>query len=129
IALESDQKLAPLAGPMEGVLDRPESRDHYALCGTAEPGTAGFEQRMCGVSHSWQALRTVVFPAGRYPGEAKARAAGQTPCQDAGRDGADAPLNYRWSYQWPTRRQWLAGQTWGTCWAPSRGFRGVREGT
>jgi len=119
IALQGDQQLAPLVGPVGGVLDRPEARDHYALCGTAEPGTDGFEQRMCGVSHSWQALRTVVFPPGRYPGEDKVKAAGQTPCQDAGRDVASDPLNYRWSYQWPTLQQWQAGQTWGTCWAPA----------
>ena len=62
-----DQELAPLAGPVQGALDRTEARDRYALCGTAEPGTAGFEQRMCALSHSWRALRTVPFPAGPLP--------------------------------------------------------------
>jgi hypothetical protein len=119
IALEGDEQLAPLAGPMEGALDRTEARDHYALCGTAEPGSAGFAQRMCGLSHSWRALRTIAFQPGRYPGVAKVKAAGQSPCQDAGRAVAADPLNYRWSYQWPTLEQWRAGQTWGTCWAPS----------
>jgi putative regulator of septum formation len=119
IALQGDQELAPLAGPVQGALDRTESRDRYALCGTAEPGTAGFEQRMCALSHSWRALRTVPFPAGRYPGVDTVRGAGQTPCRDAGRAVASDPLNYRWSYQWPTLQQWQSGQTWGTCWAPS----------
>jgi hypothetical protein len=119
IALQGDQELAPLIGPVQGVLDRSDARDHYALCGTAEPGTTGFEQRMCGLSHSWRALRTIAFAPGRYPGVAKVKAAGQSPCQDAGRAVASDPLNYRWSYQWPTLPQWKAGQTWGTCWAPT----------
>jgi Septum formation len=119
IALQGDQELAPLAGPVHGALDRSAARDRYALCGTAEPGTAGFEQRMCALSHSWRALRTVPFSAGRYPGVDHVRSAGQTPCRDAGRAVANDPLSYRWSYQWPTLQQWRAGQTWGTCWAPS----------
>lgn len=118
IALRGDQHLALLRGPLQGVLGRPEGRDHYGLCGTAEPGTAGFEQRICAAPHSWKALRTVDFPAGRYPGAAKVRSAGQQPCQAAGRAAASDPLSYKWSYQWPTRQQWRAGQTYGVCWAP-----------
>ena len=119
IALRGDQTLALLSGPVQGVLTHPVSRDHYALCGTAEPGTAGFEQRICAAPHSWQALRTVVFTAGRYPGEAHVRSAGQAPCKDAGRAVASDPLDYQWSYQWPDLQQWKAGQTYGVCWAPS----------
>jgi hypothetical protein len=119
IALAGEKQLAPLTVPVPGVLNRSEGRDHYALCGTAEPGTSGFEQRMCALSHSWRALRTVPFASGPYPGEDKVKAAGETPCQDAGRAVASDPLNYQWSYQWPTQAQWQAGQTWGVCWAPS----------
>lgn len=119
IALRGDQSLALLRGPLQGVLDRTDGRDHYALCGTAEPGSAGFEQRICAAPHSWEALRTVGFPPGKYPGEATVRSAGQQPCQDAGSSVAADPLSYRWSYQWPDLRQWRDGQTYGVCWAPS----------
>jgi hypothetical protein len=119
IALQSENKLAPLTRPVRGALDRTDGRDHYALCGTAEPGTADFAQRICSLPHTWKALRTVPFAPGRYPGEDKVRAAGQAPCRDAGRAVASDPLSYRWSYQWPTREQWQSGQTWGVCWAPS----------
>jgi hypothetical protein len=118
IALRGDQTLALMSGPVQGVLASSAGRDHYALCGTAEPGTAGFEQRICAAPHSWQALRTVVFTPGRYPGEEHVRSAGQSPCQDAGRAVAGDPLNYQWSYQWPSLPQWKAGQTYGVCWAP-----------
>jgi hypothetical protein len=118
IALRDEQHLALIKGPVEGALDRTESREHYGLCANAEPGTDGFEQRICAVPHSWVALRTVPFAPGPYPGVAKVRSAGQQPCQDAGADASDDPLDYRWSYQWPTRQQWRDGRTYGICWAP-----------
>src|SRR4051794_18168380 len=55
IALQGEQHLALLSGPVQGALDRTDARDHYALCGTAEPGSSGFEQRICSLPHSWQA--------------------------------------------------------------------------
>ena len=119
IALRGDQNLALLRGRLEGVLGRPETRAHYALCGTAEPGSAHFEQRICAAPHSWKALRTIGFRPGRYPGVGTVRSAGQKPCQDAGRAASGDPLNYRWSYTWPTLKQWRNGQTYGVCWAPS----------
>jgi hypothetical protein len=119
IALRDDQHLAVLRGPVKGALADPGRRDHYAVCGTADPGSAAFEQRICSSPHSWKALRTVDFPAGKYPGVARVRSAGQGPCRDAGRAVASDPLNYQWSYQWPTLRQWRTGQTYGVCWAPS----------
>jgi hypothetical protein len=118
IALRGDQTLALMSGPIQGVLGRPDERAHYAMCGTAEPGTAGFEQRICAAPHTWEALRTVTFTPGRYPGEDHVRSAGQSPCQDAGRSVASDPLNYQWSYQWPNLQQWRSGQTYGVCWAP-----------
>ncbi len=119
ISLRDDRHLALVTGRLAGVLDQPAGRTHYGLCGTAEPGTAGFEQRICAAPHTWQALRTVDFPPGTYPGVAQVRDAGQTPCKDAAGAVASNPLNYQWSYQWPTLQQWRSGQTYGLCWAPS----------
>ncbi|MGC4109660.1 MAG: septum formation family protein [Nocardioides sp.] len=118
IALRGDQNLALLRGPLHGVLAASTGRDHYGICGTAEPGTAGFEQRICASPHSWRALRTIAFPPGRYPGAAHVQSAGKETCQNAANDVASDPLHYTWSYQWPSREQWKAGQTYGVCWAP-----------
>jgi hypothetical protein len=118
IALRDEQHLALVRGPVKGVLGRTAGREHYAMCGTAQPGSEGFEQRICAAPHSWVALRTVPFAAGRYPGIDRVRSAGQQPCKDAGANASNDPLNYRWSYQWPTLRQWKAGHTYGVCWAP-----------
>jgi hypothetical protein len=119
IALRDDQHLALIQGPVEGVLDRTAGRDHYALCGTAAPGSEGFEQRICAAPHSWVALRTVYFKPGPYPGVDKVRSAGQQPCKDAGANASPDPLHYQWSYQWPTLKQWRDGRNYGVCWAPS----------
>jgi hypothetical protein len=119
IAVRDDAHLALLRGPLSGVLGRSDGRDHYALCGTAEPGSTAFEQRICAAPHSWKALRTVALGPGKYPGADRVQSAGQQVCQDAGRAASSDPLNYRWSYQWPNLKQWRAGQTYGVCWAPS----------
>ena len=42
----------------------------------------------------------------------------ESPCEDAGLDVADDPLDYEWGYEYPTEDQWDMGQTWGLCWAP-----------
>lgn len=118
IALYGDGHLAPLIGPVRGALGATTTLGRYGLCGTAEPGTTGFQERICAAPHSWRALQTVPFPAGPYPGQSRVRAAGQQPCQDAGRAAAADPLSYRWSYQWPTAQEWRAGRTYGVCWAP-----------
>ncbi len=119
LAIRDSKHLAVLTARVAGALDSTDGRAHYGLCGTAEPGTAGFEQRICSVPHSWTALETVPFAPGAYPGVTKVREAGQTTCKDAGRVVASDPLNYRWSYQWPTLAQWRGGQTYGVCWAPA----------
>ena len=100
------------------MLDRPEGRDRYAMCGTAEPGAADFARVICSERHSWRAITTVPFRAGAYPGLEKVRAAGEAPCQDAASAVADDSLSFQWGYEWPTAEQWEAGQTYGLCWAP-----------
>ncbi|GAA4694124.1 septum formation family protein [Nocardioides conyzicola] len=118
VALAADEKLAPLTGRLQDVLGRADGRDRYAMCGTAAPGTTGFQRVICSAKHSWRAVDTVPFAAGRYPGVAKVRAAGDGPCQDAGAAAADGALDYKWGYEWPTAEDWKGGQTYGLCWAP-----------
>lgn len=118
IALARSGELAPLAVQMRGVLATEEGRDRFGMCGTAEPGTEGFQRVICSARHTWRAVGTVPFEPGDYPGEEQVRTAGEGPCQDVGRAAADDPLNFRWGYEWPTREQWESGRTWGLCWVP-----------
>ena len=54
----------------------------------------------------------------RYPGTNAVKDAGQTVCADAARAIASDALDYEWGYEWPTKDQWQAGQTYGRCWSP-----------
>lgn len=119
ITVAGDKALGTLKGSLKGILDTSGSRrDEVAMCGTADPGSASFRRVTCGARHSWRALRTVDLGGRAYPGSAAAREAGQSPCQQAGQDVAADSLDYRWGYEWPTKKQWQAGQTYGICWAP-----------
>lgn len=116
IAVGAATRLAPLPTAMKGALADPARRARYALCGSAEPGTPGFEAVLCSAAHTWTAVDTVDFDPGPYPGVDAARERGQQPCEDAARDRADDPLNFTWSYAYPTAEQWTAGQRYGVCW-------------
>jgi len=118
IAVAGPDSLLPLSGRLKGVLADDDRAERFAMCSTAEPGTAAFRRVPCGEKHAWRALSTVPLPAGRYPGEAKAKAAGQSVCKDAGREVASDALDYQWGYEWPTAAEWADGQTYGICWAP-----------
>ena len=120
VAIAADETLAPLVGRLQGVLARPLAAERYAMCGTAEPGTAGFRRVICSADHAWRALSTVDIAGRAYPGVEQVRGAGQQTCQDVASAGADDPLNYRWGYEWPTEQQWQSGQHYGICWAPQR---------
>lgn len=118
IAVASEGRLAPLTQRMSGVLGTTAGRDRFGMCGTAQPGTSDFHRVICSSDHSWRAVRVVHFSAASYPGPAAARAAGQTPCQDAGRSASSDALDFTWGYEWPTRDQWDNGQHYGLCWVP-----------
>ena len=122
IAVAGDGELAPLSGSLKRALAGPGgdgAAGPWGMCGTAQPGSKGFRRVPCREKHSWRALRTISLGGDSYPGEAAAKAAGQTPCQEAGRSVAQDALDYQWGYEWPTAEQWDAGQTYGICWAPS----------
>ncbi len=117
IAVAADQRLAPLTGRLAGVLDGPRAA-RWAMCGTAAPDTVDFRRVVCSRPHTWRAISVVDLTGPTYPGTATARARGQAPCESAGREAAADPLDFEWGYEWPTRAQWRAGQTYGRCWAP-----------
>lgn len=118
LAVAGDDRLAKVRGSFEGVLKDDDGLDTYGMCGTSAPDDASFQRVLCREDHSWRAISTVELDGKAYPGVKKVRAAGQTPCEDAGREVAADALDYEWGYEWPTADQWAAGQTYGRCWAP-----------
>lgn len=118
IAVGGDEQLAPVTGRLGGALATPAGRERWGMCGTAAPDARGFTRVVCSAEHSWRAVAVVDLPAGDYPGVDVVRDRGQQPCEDAGLDAADDPLDYQWGYEWPTAKQWAEGQTFGRCWVP-----------
>ncbi|WP_460715359.1 septum formation family protein [Nocardioides dilutus] len=118
VAVAGDDQLARVRGSLENALADPAGLDTYGMCGTAAPDDPDFERVLCREDHSWRAIRAVDLPGKAYPGEKRVRAAGQEPCEDAGREVAQDALDYEWGYEWPTAEQWAAGQDYGRCWAP-----------
>lgn len=120
VVLAGDRELVRLSGSLRGALGD-DRADRFAMCGTAAPDSEDFERVVCAADHSWRAVSVVEFEAREYPGPAAARAHGQSPCETAGADHADDPLDFQWGYEWPTKKQWRDGMTYGRCWVPAGG--------
>lgn len=120
VALGRDSTLVPLPQRLPGILDRPDGLDRVGLCGTAAPGTRGFERTICSRPHSWRALTTIdIDGPERYPGRAAVRRAGEERCRELVRRASGSPESFRYGWEWPTREQWGEGQRYGYCWAPA----------
>jgi hypothetical protein len=121
VAFAGHDSLAPLPRPgrLAGVLDDADALDDYGLCGTADPGAAGFERVICSRRHSWRATSIIRLDGGaKYPGARAVRNAGDETCRDRVRRISKSSLRFRYGWEWPTRDQWRRGQRYGYCWAP-----------
>jgi hypothetical protein len=122
IAVTGDKQVARIDHDLAGALKEPGSRSELALCGTAQPGTAAFSRVLCREDHSWKAISVIDLAGeskdGSYPGADAVNTAGGSACADAARAIASDALDYEWGYEWPTKDQWQAGQTYGRCWSP-----------
>ena len=114
-ALHTQKETVP-----KGVLDRDDGLDRYGLCGTAAPGSEGFERVLCSLPHTWRAIATIDLSGGdEYPGADAVRSEGDGDCQDRVREAENFALTFTYGWEWPTRDQWRAGQRFGYCWAVS----------
>jgi hypothetical protein len=122
IAVTGERTLATFERDLAGALAQPDGRGDLATCGTDEPGSAAFRHVLCRDDHTWKAISVLDLAdrseGGRYPGEKVVQQAGQDPCAEEARAIASDALDYEWGYEWPTKDQWEAGQTYGRCWSP-----------
>ncbi|MGO4256274.1 septum formation family protein [Marmoricola sp. RAF53] len=110
--------LGTLPARTRGVLDDPKSLDRYGTCGTRSPAATGFRRVTCGQPHTWRARAALDLPAGaKYLGKA-ATADADSRCRDIDAKIAADNLRLKWSFEWPTKAQWDAGQRYGLCWTP-----------
>lgn len=110
--------LGRLPARTRGVLDDPKALDSYGTCGTASPAARAFRRVTCAQRHTWRARAALDLPAGtKYLGKA-ADAAANSACRDIDTKLAADNLHLMWSFEWPTKAQWNAGQRYGLCWTP-----------
>ena len=120
IALAGNETLAPLTGKLaRRTRRRREGARAYGMCGTAEPGRRRLRARHLLRPALLASDLDVHLRRREVPGRAEGR---RTParaaCEEAGRGVAEDALSFQWGYEWPTEKQWDAGQTYGLCWAP-----------
>jgi hypothetical protein len=110
----------PAPAKLRGALAASGALSRYGLCGTAAPGARNFQRVICARRHSWRALSTIAIAGGRrYPGAASVRASGDATCKSQAQQEAGNSLKYQYGWEWPTAKQWQAGQHYGFCWVPA----------
>lgn len=118
IALAGGEELATLPRSTRNLLASDDALDRFGTCGTASPAAPRFQRVICSKPHKWRARATIGLVAGaKYLGKA-AGAAADARCRDIEARLASNSLKLRWSFEWPTREQWDAGQRFGYCWTP-----------
>ena len=118
VALAGHDRLAPLPRRTKGLLATDGILDRFGTCGTAAPASSRFARVICSARHTWRARATIALPRhARYLGKAAGSAA-DAACRDIDARLAADILRLRWSFEWPTREQWGAGQRYGLCWTP-----------
>ncbi|HET6939824.1 MAG TPA: septum formation family protein, partial [Nocardioides sp.] len=53
IAVTGDKQVAKIDHDLSGALKKPAGRAEFAMCGTAQPGTAAFSRVLCREDHTW----------------------------------------------------------------------------
>jgi hypothetical protein len=121
IGIRKENALITLPRKMKGALDAPDALDRFGTCGTAAPDAASFERVVCSERHSWRAVDVVDLPASTRYLAKDAAATGDSACKDVAAKRANGALKYTWSFEWPSRADWAAGQRYGYCWVPEAG--------
>ena len=121
IGIRKANALITLPRRMKGALDAPDALDRFGTCGTAAPDAATFERVVCSEKHSWRAVDVVDLPASTRYLAKDAAATGDSACKDVAAKRANGALKYTWSFEWPPRADWAAGQRYGYCWVPEAG--------
>lgn len=108
---------AALPRKTRGLLNGDGAR-RYGTCGTAAPGATEFRRVSCSRPHTWRARASINLPAGSKYLSKKAGAGADAACRDIEAQRAVTATRLRWSFEWPTKAQWAAGQRYGLCWTP-----------
>lgn len=93
----------------------------FALCATGDPAKPDTQFVICSMKHSWRAISATELPKdAKYLDKAAGGPAAED-CKSTAADRAGDPLDYSWSFQWPTKAAWRTGERYALCWLPTSG--------
>jgi len=118
LVISAGARFASLPRRTTGLLNAPGALDRWGTCGTAAPSSAAFRRVLCSARHTWRARATTKLPAGTTYLSKKAAKLAESRCRDVAAKLSPNSTTLRWSFEWPTRAQWHAGQRYGFCWTP-----------
>lgn len=118
VVLAGPNQLATLTGRMRNMLAPPHALNRWGTCGQVAPSSPKFRHELCSAKHKWRAIAIVTLPQkSRYLAKA-ATASATKSCGTIAASNAAGALKYTWSFEWPNKQQWQAGQRYGLCWLP-----------
>lgn len=118
VVLAAPSTLAIVTGTMRHALSPARALDRWGTCGTAAPSSPGFIRLLCSQRHTWRAVAVIAIPkASAYLAKDTSSAA-SLECRKVATKAAHGALKYSWSFEWPNKQQWQAGQRFGLCWLP-----------
>ena len=118
VVLAGPSALAAVTGTMRNALVPSRALDRWGTCGTTTPSAKTFKRVICSTRHSWRAIAVINIPkSSGYLAKTTSTAAGLA-CRKIATKAAHGALKYSWSFEWPNKQQWLAGQRFGLCWLP-----------
>jgi hypothetical protein len=118
VAPRSPGRLLILPAKLKGVLDQDGALDRFGTCGTAAPDARGFSRVVCSEKHKWRAVDVIGLPSNRPYLAKDVTATADSACKDIVSKRAEGSLKFTWSFEWPTKALWHAGQRYGYCWVP-----------
>lgn len=119
VVLAAPNTLATVTGTMSNVLTSAHALDRWGTCGTSAPSAATFKRVLCSSRHSWRAVAVITIPErSTYLAKDTSKAASLT-CRKIATKAAHGALKYTWSFEWPNKQHWQAGQRFGLCWLPN----------
>lgn len=118
VVLAGPNLLAAVTGTLRHALTSAHSLDRWGTCGTSAPSAKTFTRVLCSARHSWRVIALINIPkSSAYLAKSTSNAASRA-CRKIAAKAAHGALKYSWSFEWPNKQQWLAGQRFGLCWLP-----------
>ena len=118
VVLAAPSTLAVVTGTLRGALRSARALDRWGTCGTTAPSARTFKRVLCSQRHTWRAVAVIDIPKkSGYLAKNTSRAASLA-CRKIAANAAHGASKYTWSFEWPNKQQWQAGQRFGLCWLP-----------